>query len=183
MVLYGPSGSVVRSTRTRPEPNADTEQSVREMLKSIEPLLDIRWFPYAIINETYQDWEGRYALICEWPQGDARWALHQSGENEDPCDMLGWFCTDIHDANSVPVAPDSIEQKVLELLGKCDANRLPHTSRMRQIVDKNAELRRSRKQDMLDRAGQIARDLHFISGHVEDVKLQRIMKEISEEHS
>jgi len=181
MVLYGANGSVVRSQRARPEPNAEAEERVRTMLKSMDELLDIKWFPYAVFNQKYNDYEGRYALICKWPQGDKRWSLYQSGEIEDPCDMFGWFCDDIHDADTMPVSPDSIERKVLELLGKCDSNRIPHSTRMKQAMEKNAALRKSRKTEMADQAGEIARDLHYISGHVEDVTLKRIMKEIIQE--
>ena len=181
MVLYGANGSAVRSVRSRPEPNVETEERVRIMLKSMDELLDIKWFPYAIFNQQFNDYEGRYALVCKWPQGDKRWSLYQSGEIEDPYDMFGWFCLDIHDANTVPVDADSIENKVLELLHNCDEQRMPHTRRMAQMVDKNADLRRRRKAEMLDQAGEIARDLHYISGHVEAVTLERIMKEIAEE--
>lgn len=178
MVLYGPSGSAVRSIRARPELNVDTEARVRLMLKSMDELLDIKWYPTAVFNERYRDFEGRYALICKWPQSDKRWSLFQSGEIEDPVDMFGWFCEDIHDADSIPVDADSIERKVLELLGKCDSNRIPHSVRMKQMIDKNADLRRRRKAEMSDQAGEIARDLHYISGHVEEVTLERIKKEI-----
>lgn len=181
MVLYAPNGSVVRAKHPRPEPNGEVEERVRKELKNLDSLLDIRWFPYAVFNQKYNGFEGRYALVCQWPMGDGRWELYQKGEIEDNVDMLGWFCTDLHDAESVPVSPDSILNKVLELLGKCDDNRISHAKRMKQVMEKNAKLRESRKNDMLDRAGQIARDLHYMSGHVEDVKLQRIMKEIADE--
>jgi hypothetical protein len=181
MVLYGANGLAVRSTRARPEPNVEAEERVRTMLKSMDELLDIKWYPYAVFNQKYNDYEGRYALVCKWPQGDKRWSMFQSGEIEDPVDMFGWFCDDITDADSMPVAPDSIERKVLELLGNCDDNRIPHGKRMKQVLSKNAKLRQDRKAEMLDRAGEIAKDLHYISGHVEDVTLQRIMKEIAEE--
>lgn len=181
MVLYSPSGSVVRSVRARPEPNLETEQRVREQLQSLDSLLDIKWYPHAVFNERYGDFEGRYALICKWPTSDKRWQLYQNGEIDDPVDMLGWFCTDLHEANSIPVSPDAIENKVIELLGKCDGERLSHTKRMKQLVGKNAELRRSRRAAIVDQAGDIARDLHWISGHVEEVTLDRIKNDIINE--
>lgn len=180
-MLYGPDGSRVRAVRSRPEPNADTERRVRETLKSMDSLLDIKWFPNAVFNQTHRDFEGRYALVCQWPVADPRWELFQRGEIEDTVDMLGWFCEDIHDATSVPVSPDSIENKVLELLGKCDGERISHAKRMKQILEKNADKRRALRQDVANRAADVARDLHYISGHVEDAKLQRIMREIAEE--
>lgn len=180
MPLYSPNGSVLRAVRTRPEPNLDTEEKVRKQLKSIDSLLDVRWWPHAVYNEAHNDFEGRYALVCEWPPGDARWELYQKGEIEDNVDFLGWFCEDIHDAHSVPVAVDSIERKILELLGKCDATRIPHSTRMAQIVEKNAKLRESRKQVYLDQAEDVASTLYSLAGKYDDTKVERIMKEITE---
>lgn len=180
-MLYGPNGqsvSSLRVTSTRPERQLDAETRVREQLKSIDSLLDVRWFPYAIINPTNNEWEGRYALVCNWPQGDARWELYQSGEIEDHCDMLGWFCEDLHDAKSIPVSVDSIERKIVELLGKCDANRIPHATRLRQIVEKNAKNRKDKRQPMLDYAEEIAATLQHAVKTKKNHAVERIMKEL-----
>ncbi len=70
-MLYGPNGSVVaRSGATTASRNDETEAKVREKLKSIDSLLDVQ----------YVEWAGRYALICQWPQSDPRWALFQKGD-------------------------------------------------------------------------------------------------------
>lgn len=172
---------MLRAVRSRPEPNGETEAKVREQLKRLDVLLDIRWFPYAVYNEHYHDFEGRYALVCQWPSNDGRWELYQKGEIEDNVDMFGWFCTDMHDANSTPVSPDSIENKVLELLHNCDDQRMPHAKRMANIVQKNAKVRRDRKQEILDQAGDMAGSLHNLAGKVDDTTLERIMKEITKE--
>ena len=181
-MLYGPDGSAVSVTSrySRPEPQLEAEQRVRTMLKNIDELLDVKWFPYAIWNEKHQSFEGRYGLVCRWPQNDKRWELYQSGEIEDPIDMLGWFCTDIHDATSMPVSVDSIEQKVIELLAKCDATRIPHTTRMRQIVERNAKVRREKRAVITDNAEDIARTLWNIAAKHDDATVERIMKEISQ---
>lgn len=167
--------------RTRPEPNAETEEKVREELKKLDVLLDIRWFPYAIWNEKYNDFEGRYALVCQWPHTDARWELYQKGEIEDNVDMFGWFCADMHDASSTPVAPDSITNKVLELLHNCDEQRMPHAKRMAGLVSKNAKVRQDRKNQALEQAGDMAGTLHNLAGKVDNHTLERIMKEITKE--
>lgn len=182
-MLYGPNGQSVSSvhiTNTRPEPQPEAETRVREQLKSIDSLLDVRWFPYAIINPVTNEWEGRYALVCNWPQSDKRWEMYQSGEIEDHCDMLGWFCEDIHDAKSIPVNVDSIEQKIVELLGKCDANRIPHATRLKQIVEKNAKNRKNRKQPMLDYTQEIAETLHHAVRTKKTATVERMLRELGE---
>lgn len=181
-MLYGPNGQTiaVKSSYSRPERQLDAEQSVREQLKSIDTLLDVRWFPHAIFNDSQKSFEGRYALVCQWPQGDKRWELYQNGEIEDPVDMLGWFCTDIHDATSMPVSVDSIEQKIVELLGKCDGTRIPHATRMREILERNAKLRKAKQSEFTDKAEDIAGTLWNLAGKVGNHKLESIMQEISE---
>jgi hypothetical protein len=93
-------------------------------------------------------------------------------------DMLGWFCEDIHDATSMPLGVDSIEQKVIELLGKCDGERIPHKTRMKEILERNAKRRKSNKQTIEDRTHEITSTLWNLAGKVDDHKLERIMKEI-----
>ena len=180
-MLYKSDGSpAVTSGHSRPEPQPDAEDRVRKQLKSIDDLLDVRWFPYAIWNERHHSFEGRYALVCRWPLEDKRWELYQKGEIEDAVDMLGWFCEDMQNAASMPVSVDSIERKVIELLGKCDGTRVPHAVRMRQIVEKNAKLRKDRKQEILDRTEEVSRTLWNLVGKEDTVTVERIMKEISD---
>lgn len=179
-MLYGPDGSRVRAIRSRPEPNVALEERIRPQLQALDSLLDIKWMPMAVYNPKHRDFEGRYALICNWPQGDKRWALYQTGEIEEHFDMLGWFCTDMHDPESVPVSPDSIDQKVFDLLYRCDAERLPHLTRMAQTVEKNAKLRKSRRDGIMDQVEEVAGSLFDISGRVDEHKLEGIMREIAE---
>lgn len=183
-MLFGPDGRAVggvRAVHARPEPQPEAEERVRAQLKAIDELLDVKWFPYAIFNEKQNSFEGRYGLVCKWPQGDKRWELFQNGEIEDPVDMLGWFCEDIHNAESMPVSVDSIEQKVVELLGKCDATRIPHSTRLRQIVEKNAKVRRDKRSAIGDQAEDVARTLWQAVGRHDATKIERIMREISGE--
>jgi len=182
-MLYGPNGRVVPSViarHARPEPQPEAEARVRAQLKGIDELLDVKWFPYAIFNEKHKSFEGRYALVCKWPQGDKRWELYQSGEIEDPVDMFGWFCEDIHNAESMPVSVDSIEQKVVELLSKCDATRIPHSTRLKQIVERNAKVRRDRRSVVSDKAEDVARTLWNLVGKADTTTVERIMKEIGD---
>jgi hypothetical protein len=179
-MLYDISGRVV-ATRYRPEPNELTETRVREQLQSMDSLLDIKWFPTAIYNHKHKDFEGRYALVCKWPQGDPRWQMYQSGEIELPYDRLGWFCTDVQDPESIPVSPDAIENKVMELLANCDGTRIKHLDRMKQVVEKNAKVTKDRQKQILDQVEDTARNLHYISGHVEETTLERIFKQVAEE--
>lgn len=182
-MLLDASGSRIVSKRHYPEPNQETEARVREQLQNLDSLLDIKWFPHAVYNPRYKDLEGRYALVCKWPQGDPRWELFQKGEIELPYDRLGWFTTDIQDPESIPVAPDSIHNKVMELLSKCDGTKQPHLARMAQVVDRNAKVAKERQKEVLDQVHDVTGSLFDIAGRVEDVTLQRIFKEIAREHN
>jgi len=166
--------------RHRPEPNPDVEQRIRAELQSLDSLLDIRWFPNAVYNPRHRDFEGRYSLICNWPQSDKRWEMVQSGEIGDAFDSLGWFCEDIHDPESVPVAPDSIMSKVLELLGKCDNTQHPWRERMKELVEKNAKVRKQRQQEVVDRAEDIASTLWGFVGKHDETTVERLIKDMAE---
>jgi hypothetical protein len=180
-MLYDVNGGWAVAKRYRPEPNPETEARVREQLQNLDSLLDIKWFPTAIFNQRDKDFEGRYALVCKWPQGDPRWEYFQKQEIEFPYDRLGWFCTDVQDPESVPVSPDAIERKVMELLAKCDGEKTPHLKRMAQVVEKNSRVTKDRQKEILEQTEDVARNLHYISGHVEETTLNRIFKEVAEE--
>jgi len=183
-MLFDSNGRAVRSTvsssYSRSEPQPEAEARVREQLKSIDSLLDVRWFPNAIWNDKHKSFEGRYGLVCEWPQNDPRYQLFQSGEIEDNVDMLGWFCEDIHNATSMPVSVDSIEQKVIELLGKCDGERIPHSTRMREIAEKNVKNRRNKRQPITDAAQDVAEVLRHMVGTRKTATVERVIREISQ---
>lgn len=170
-MLYGPTGSVVRSSdrTTRADRQVELEAEVREKLKSIDSLLDIQ----------YVEWAGRYALTCQWPQSDPRWKMYQSGEIGASYDSLGWFCEDMQDPSSLPVSVDSIENKVLERLASCDNTQTPWKDRMKEIIAKNAKVRKARQQEVVDRAEEIASTLYHAVGHLDDNKVERIIEEIS----
>lgn len=171
-MLYGPDGSVVRSTRTtRADRQYEAEEAIREKLKSIDSLLDIR----------YVEWAGRYSLVCQWPQSDDRWKMFESGEIGEPFDSLGWFCEDMQNPSSLPVSVDSIENLVLERLASCDNTRYPWRDRMKDIIAKNAKLRRNRKQEVIDRAEDIAGTLWNAVGKHDAHKVEKIIADIMEE--
>lgn len=175
---YGP---MIYCNHPKPERNEELEAKVRILLKNLDPLLDVLWVPNAVWNPKAQDFEGRYCLICNWPQSDGRWAMYQSGEIGAHFDAMGWFCTDMQDPESVPVTVDSIESKVVELLGKCDNTRYPWRSRMKEIMEKNAKVRKAAQQEVLDKTQDIAATLFQAVGRHDATKVERIMREIGDE--
>lgn len=172
-MLYGPNGSVVaRSSKDlapRADRNDETEATIRSQLKSIDSLLDIR----------YVEWAGRYSLVCQWPQSDKRWELYQTGAVGEPFDSLGWFCEDMQDPSSLPVAPDSIEQLVLARLQSCDNTLYPWKDRMKEIIDKNAKVRKNRQQEVIDQTGDIAGTLYHATTHMKTNQFEKLLEEVS----
>lgn len=145
--------------------DSEREQRVRDMLATIDPLLDIRWFPTVAWNEATQRFSGRYGLICRWPEIDKRWELYRSGEIGEPFDCLGWFTRpaadagDWHDPSGVPVDPEEMQERLLEFLGKMDLEREPWKKRMKRVQEANLEQRRKARADIVDEALQGM--LHF----------------------
>lgn len=149
---------------TPPQPFADADEArIRTVLLAIDPLLDLRWFPFAIFNENVEKYEGRYALICRWAQGDPRYELLNKGEigEQDAVDIIGWFCEDRNDAETTPVEVEAVENLALELLASCDNSRTPAIERMRAISAKNVKARRERKQEVLDVGQEAAEQVWF----------------------
>jgi len=105
--------------------------------------------------------------------------MFQSGEIGAPFDNLGWFTEDIQDPQSLPVSVDSIENLVLERIASCDNTRYPWKDRMKDIIAKNAKVRKSRQQEIIDRTGDIAGTLFDAAGHVDNHTLERMMDEVS----
>lgn len=136
-----------------PQPNPFTEQRVREELQRIDRLLDIRWQPGWVWNDAEKQLEGRYVLICYWPDGDRRYAGDHGGETYD---ILGAFCTDPADARSVPADPAEVLQLVLQRLNECDGERLPHTKRLAQISEHNRKQHERLKAEIVDEALELA---------------------------
>ena len=50
-----------------PEPDVESAEAARKILKDLDPLLGIAWLPFARVDK-YGAPEGRYGLICTWPQ-------------------------------------------------------------------------------------------------------------------
>lgn len=171
-MLYGPNGSVVARSSGQPRAtrNEETEAKVRAMLKNIDSLLDI----------VYVAWAGRYALMVKWPEIDPRWKMFQSGEIGDCHDSLGWFCEDMQDPSSLPVAPDSVERLVVERLASCDNTIAPWKDRMKGIIEKNSKVRRDRKMNVVDQAGDIAGTLFEATTRMKANKFEKLLEEVSE---
>lgn len=168
-MLYKPDGSVASSGATRADRQYEAEAAVREKLKSIDSLLDIK----------YIEWAGRYSLICQWPQSDNRWKMYETGEISEPFDSLGWFCEDMQDPSSLPVSVDSIENLVIERIASCDNTLFPWRDRMKDIIAKNAKVRKDRQKEITDRAEDIAGTLWNAVGRHDATHVERIIEEIS----
>lgn len=137
---------------SRPEPmSEDDERNVRAELRSIDSLLDLRFVPNVYAGKTGD--EGRYALICRWPQSDKRWELFQRGELGEAFDILGWYTTDVHSANSVPTRPDEVWELTHRLLASADNDLLPWRKRLANAAQANIDLKKKRRQDFLDGEG------------------------------
>lgn len=169
-MLYDCYGAPI-DYRRRSEPSPVAEAHVRSQVQSIDGLLDIKWYPVV----------GRYALVARWPTSDPRWQMYQSGEFDDCHDILGWFTVDMFDADTDAVPVDSIEQKVMELLGRSDNMRTDWKQRLKQIAEKNIKARKDKKQAVIDRAEAVATDLYNMSGRNEEVVMKRIMKQAAKE--
>lgn len=140
------------SGHMRPQPQPEAEIRIRARLKELDELLDIKWFPVALWNESKNCSEGRYALVCRWPSADKRWEMAYTDARIEPFDVLAWFCTDLHSADSNAENIEMMENRILEFLGKCDNTRQPWAKRMQQSIDKNLRVRRSAKDEILDLA-------------------------------
>jgi hypothetical protein len=143
-----------------PQPNPTTEARVREHLKRMDELLDIRWQPAWVFNTEQQQMEGRYVLIAEWPYSDprrARWDVHRG----DTFDILGAFTTDVSDPQSTPADPESVLELVVKRLGEADGTRMPHLKRMKQVAEHNQRVRDQQKAQVLSDAEAVAADEHM----------------------
>jgi hypothetical protein len=143
---------VVGSPMEAPGPEASTEANLRSVLQGLDGLLDVKWVPLAMWNAVKSRWEGRYALIVNWPMADARWSMVQSGEVNPKLahDIVGWLCENMQDPASMPTSLMGIEQRVIDLLGTMDNERYPWKQRLQSAVDKNRKVHATNKSDALD---------------------------------
>lgn len=146
------------------EPGPLSEQRmdrVRRALKELDPLLDIRWVPMARWNPRQQKMDGRYALICRWPEIDDRWEMFHSGEIGEPFDVIGYYEVsagsgemDWFSGNGEPVDPSIVMDRTLALLASCDNTRQSWKERVRKSAEHNRRLREKRKQEVVDETVQ-----------------------------
>lgn len=141
-----------------PAPSAETERTLRDVLRGMDELLDVMWHPRIFWNARQLRWEGRYALTCRWPRADARWSMVQSGEQpEDQAyDIIGWLCEDMQDPQSLPTSTDGIQDRVLQLLGAMDNTRYPWKGRMLSAIEKNRKRQADVKNEVLDLTHDVA---------------------------
>lgn len=143
----------------RPEPQPEQELVVRQTLRDIDPLLDLKWFPHAAYCPRTKTLEGRYALVCTWPQADKRWQDFQQGKIDLPVDIIGWLTDaagegDFFETERLPVDPLELLPRIIEHLGRMDNTRQDWSLRMKQVALANAQQRLQVKQlaqeEMLD---------------------------------
>jgi hypothetical protein len=141
--------------------NPEQEERVRGELKTLDPLLDLGWFETAAWNARTKRFEGRYGLTVRWAQADPRWELYRSGVIGEPFDLLGWFCEDLHSADTPGISPELLLDEVKRLLGKCDNAREPWKKRMKRAADHNIELRRKALSVVKDEAHETLADEYY----------------------
>ncbi len=145
-----------------PAPNIEREQRTRDLLRSLDPQLDILWRPYVVKEwdtaEAMLRYEGRYALIYRLrPNDPGRWLSQQTGA-EEAYDTLGWFCADMSVPQTSPLPCDEVEPKLRTFLGEIDAERQSHDDRFRNIIGDNEAMQHARERDYVDEAVQRALD-------------------------
>jgi hypothetical protein len=124
----------------------------------MDSLLDLAWVPTVFYNRSKDRWEGRYALICRWPRVDKRWSEVQSGKvpEQEAYDILGWLCSDMQDAYSVPDTQEGIQNRVIALLGAIDNTRYPWKGRMLSTIEKNKKRHEAMKAEVGDMTHDVA---------------------------
>jgi hypothetical protein len=149
--LVDPSGAPVRGGK--PQPNQLTEDRINaELAESFDPLLFIKWVDCAYFNPVTQEYEGRYALCCKWPQADKRWSWVKEGKYppQDAHDILMWFCEDMHNAASLPKDPEAMRPLVFDALAKMDNTRYPWKDRLDKSARDNQKVVEDRKRKAAD---------------------------------
>lgn len=140
--------------KPQPLPEAE-EERLRQELKQLDPLLDLRWFP--TLRYGSQGYEGRYGLCCQWPQQDRRWEMYHAGEIGEPFDLLGVYeeaadgsGLQWHGGHGLPLDPSQLLDRTMELLAACDNTKHSWRDRLRYNAEKNRQLVAKRKADVLD---------------------------------
>lgn len=176
--LILPPGYANRSglTHSRPQANPELEARIRPWLKDMDELLDVHWTEGIVWNKRHKAFEGRYALVCKWPQGDKRLGMIQSGELGDyPYDILGWFTEDMQDGGTAAIPLDMFENRVLELLASADNAATPWKARLAQVAAKNVERKRKLKQSFIEN------EVHDLASHHRNAGLKIAQVSVAKE--
>jgi hypothetical protein len=82
----------------------------------------------------------------------------QSGEVSpaDAHDIIGWLCTDMTDAQSVPNTQAGVMDRVMECLGQMDNTRYPWKQRFMQVTEKNRKRHEALKAEAADMTHDVA---------------------------
>lgn len=132
-----------------PERKPDVELKLRKQLQDYDRLLNIMWVENVVWNEQWKKFEGRYALVCHWPDNDPRRELFRKQEVDVDYDILGWFGENPQDA-TIPSDPEKFWNRMVEILGEIDNTRNPVKDRLRRIAEQNKLLKQKKKQDFLE---------------------------------
>lgn len=151
----------------------EREQATIAQLQSYDTGLGLFW------HQAFR----RYAVTARWPLGDPRYQLIQEGHMEDePFDILGWLSVDIQDADSRAVnLEEGVERQLFAILARSDNQKTPWKQRLAQYAERNKQLKQKRKDEILDRVEHVAKDLQYMAGHNEEVRMKRIMNDIAKE--
>jgi len=147
----------------QPAPNQEREARVRRELQLIDPSLDIVWEPIVKVIRNVEDdvigYEGRYALVAYYPPSDPmrQYAL-QTGR-AFPYDRLGWFTTEVMNANSLPLPCDEMMPVIRGHLAHMDSNARSLKERMQERAKSNERAAARREAEYVDEAVQRALDV------------------------
>lgn len=171
-MLVGVDGRPLVVRGGGPTRNEFTESRVNAELQALDSLLHIKWMPNAVgVLGKPGEREGRYALCSRWPSIDPRqeWVRKGEYDPDSAFDILGWFCEDLQDAESVPAEPESILHKVLELLHRCDNTKFPWRKRMAEVIEHNKKRQAKMKEEAVDEVKDMAADQYFHSNRASRV--------------
>jgi hypothetical protein len=149
----------------KPAPVAEeVEEKINKDLQThFDPLLFIKWIPTVVFRQSTGEHEGRYALCGRYPQAHKVWDEVRQGtrSHEDTFEIFGWFTEHLHRPESEAKDPEQYLEVMKKFLGSFDNTRSDYFKRMQQVVEKNEEVVRKRKEEALDIAHDVALDQYY----------------------